>query len=153
MAIEYTLQSDADLTSGELHSFFASAVGGDTGIDGTVFRPGMYVVAFRPPDDERDETTRLFGFEHRITVTFRYANLAGSTTDDQNTAAMVSAVLGFHGHFNDHGVLLFNGDVAVIQWSPDGIVFDSEWEDWFEVEPVIPLVTGHRIQRLAQPLL
>jgi hypothetical protein len=153
MAIEYTLQSDADVPTDDMHRFFAAAIEGEPAPDGTVFRPGMYVTAYRAPDDERDGTTHLFGFDHRTTATFRFSNLADSATDDQNTAVMVSAVLSFHSHFKGCGVLLFNGDVAVIQWSPDGVFFDSEWEDWSLVEPVLPLISGHQVQRLAQPLL
>jgi hypothetical protein len=153
VATEYTLQSDADLTIDSLRTFFESAIDGDAGTDGTVFRPALYVMASRVADDERDETTELFGFTDRVFVTFRFANLAEVATRDQNIAVMVSAVLAFHKRFGGRGVLLFNGEVAVIQWEDADLIFSSDWEDWFEVEPVIPLVAGRRVERLPQPLL
>ena len=34
----------------------------------------------------------------------------------------------------------------------DGVEFDSEWEDWSEVNEVAPLVARHSLHKLAQPL-
>jgi hypothetical protein len=152
MAIEFDLESDADITADHLHTFFVEAIEGDLGEDGTVFRPGMYVMSGRITEGA-DLTAELFGFEPLINATFRFANLSGHEERDHNTVVMVSAVLALAERYGGTGILLFNGEQAVLQWTPEGVVFDSEWEDWSELEAVRPLVSLHASRRLAQPLL
>jgi hypothetical protein len=152
MAIEYLLYSAASVSLEELQTFFAGAVGGDIGHGGTVFREGMYVTVFRVPEDERDSTIPQFGFEHLITATFHFSNLADQQTEARNTALMVAAVLAFF-HRYGHGVLLFNGERVVIQHLTEETVFSHEWDEWLEAQEVAPLIVGHRIDNLPQPLL
>jgi hypothetical protein len=153
MATEYVFYSDADIKSDELHTFFASALGGEIGAGGTVFREGLYVTAYWEPYDERNPAIRLFGFEPRITATFRFANLADEPTRDHNAALMVASVLAFFERYGGRGVLLFNGDVAVILRLTDDVVFSRHWDEWFEVAEVAPLLAGHRVDTVPQPLL
>lgn len=135
MTTEFVLQSDADLGSGELRSFFEST--------------DARATAFRPSRGARDVTTELFGFSHRVTVTFPFRDLSY----DRDVTVMVGAVLAFRSRFGGRGVLLFNGAVAVMRWSPDEVVFSRDWDDWFEVAALLPLVAGHKLARLRQPLL
>ena len=153
MALEFDLQSDADIDSPELRAFLAGAVEGDLGPDGTVFRPGMYVMSRHVAPGDEDSTTRLFGFQHRINATFRFANLAAEAERDHNTAIMIRSVLALAERFGGHGVLLFNGELAVVQWTPEEVVFDSEWEEWSELDEVKPLLAGHALRPLPQPLM
>jgi hypothetical protein len=153
MATEYVFYSDADIKSEELHAFFSTAVGGEIGDGGTVFGEGMYVTAYWEPYDERNPAIRLFGFEPRITATFRFANLADEPTRDHNAALMVASVLAFFDRYGGHGVLLYNGDVAVILRLTHDVVFSRDWEEWFEVPEVASLLTGHRVDTVPQPLL
>ena len=153
MAVEYDLESDTEADLAEIREFFAAAIEGDAGPDGTVFRNGMYVMTYRLDPEDEESTIEHFGFRHRITATYRFSNLADPAVRDHNTALMVRSVLQFTERFGGHGVLLFNGEEATIQWTPDEVVFGSDWPEWTEVRPVIPLLTGHAIGPLPQPLL
>jgi hypothetical protein len=152
MAIEYLLYSEASVSLEELQTFFTGAVGGDVGHGGTVFRDGMYVTVFRVPDDERDSTIPQFDFEHLITATFHFSNVADQATEAHNTALMVAAVLAFFDRYG-RGVLLFNGERVVIQNVTGETVFSREWDEWFEGHEVASLIDGHRVDNLPQPLL
>ncbi|MFC7533856.1 SitI3 family protein [Actinoplanes sp. GCM10030250] len=153
MALEFDMQSDADISTADFRSFLAAAVEGEHSQDGTIFRPDMYVMAGRVTPDTEDPTTELFGFRERISATYRFANLAEASARDHNIAVMVSSILAFAERYTSRGVLLYNGDIAVIQWAPDEVVFHSEWEDWSELEEVIPLIAGHVMRPLPQPLI
>jgi hypothetical protein len=155
MAVEYYLESDTQADIVEIRAFLEAALDGDPSPDGTVFCQGMYVMTSRIPPDEERSMTELTGFTHRITVTFRFANLAAPDVRDRNTALMVKSVISFSERFGGNGLLLFNGEQAVAQWAPDGIgiVFDSGWEEWTEVAAVIPLLAGHTMRTLPQPFL
>ncbi|WP_328459369.1 SitI3 family protein [Actinoplanes sp. NBC_00393] len=153
MAVEYDLESDTQAEITEIRAFLETALGGDPSPDGTVFCQGMYVMSTRIAPDEERSTAELTGFTHRITVTFRFANLATPDVRDRNTALMVKSVIAFSERFGGSGLLLFNGERAVAQWTPDGLVFDSGWEDWTEVAAVIPLLAGHTMRALPQPFL
>jgi hypothetical protein len=153
MATEYVFYSDADIKSDELHTFFATAVGGEIDDSGTVFREGMYVTAYWEPYEERNPAIRLFGFEPRITATFRFANLADEPTRDHNAALMVASVLAFFERYGGRGVLLYNGDVAVLLRLIGEVIFSRDWDEWFEVQEVAPLLARHRADTVPQPLL
>jgi hypothetical protein len=153
MAIEYSLASEADVDTQDLQDFMVAAIGGEKGPDGTVFRDGMYVMAHRLAEGEENSAMQLFGIQHRVSATFRLANLADEATRNHNTALMVGAVLAFFHRYAGRGVLLFNGEVAILQRLTGEIVFDREWEDWFENDEVTPLLDGYPIRPLPQPLL
>ena len=153
MATEYTLSSEAEVDTGELQDFMVAAIGGDKGPDGTVFRDGMYVTAYRVPDGEGNPAMQLFGFQHRVTATFRLSNLSNEATKNHNAALMVGAVLAFFDRYAGRGVLLFNGEVVIIERLTDEIIFDEEWDDWFENDEVTPLLRGFAVRPLAQRLL
>jgi hypothetical protein len=152
MATEYLLYSETTVSNEELQMFFAGSLGGDIGHDGTVFREGIYVTVYRIPEDERDSTISQFGFEHLTTATFHFSNLADERTEAHNTALMVSAVLAFFERYG-RGVLLFNGEEVVIQYLTDEVVFSQGWDEWFENQEVAPLLAGHRVETVPQPLL
>lgn len=153
MAVEYHLESDTAASRDDLSAFLATAVGGRASPDGTVFRPGMYVMTHHTDPEDEDLMIEAFGFTHRLSATYRFDNLATPDVQDHNTALMVRSVIAFAGQFGGRGVLLFNGDRATIQWNEDGIVFDSEWEEWTDVAAVVPLIEGHTMRLLPQPLL
>jgi hypothetical protein len=149
MAIEYLLLGDADCDTAEVQAFFTAEIRGDFGHRGTAFCHGMYVTAHRVADEERSKLAELFGFEHRITATFHLSDLADEMTDVRNTELMVRSVLDLVTRYTCRGVLLFNGDLVIAEWTPSEIVFDSDWEPWAKLE----LIAGHTVRRLPQPLL
>ncbi|MFC7533850.1 SitI3 family protein [Actinoplanes sp. GCM10030250] len=153
MAIEYTLRSDARAEQDDLRKLLVTALDGRSGPDGTVFRDGMYVTAWQVPEGEGYEVTRLLGFEHRVTAVFHFDNLADPATRDHNVAAMVGAVLAHFDQYRSHGVLLFNGEEIVLQRLTDEVVFNSDWEDWSELDEVAPLLVGHALRSLPQRLM
>ncbi|MEU4558698.1 SitI3 family protein [Actinoplanes sp. NPDC023936] len=153
MALEYDLSTDADLDDDELREFFAAAIEGEIGAGGTVFRDGMYATVYRVADGEEDETSRLFGFNERVSGTFRFQNLASERDREHNVALMISSALAFSARYASRGVLLHNGDVAILQWSPGEVVFHSGWHDWLDGVEVAALVAGHPVRPLPQPLL
>ncbi|MFF0373000.1 SitI3 family protein [Actinoplanes missouriensis] len=153
MALEYDLSTDADLRDDELRAFFAAALEGEIGAGGAVFRDGMYATVYRVADGEEDETSRLFGFDERVSGTFRFQNASTEQDRQHNMALMISSALAFSARYASRGVLLHNGDVAVLQWSPGEVVFHSGWHDWLDSAEVAPLVAGHPVRPLPQPLL
>jgi hypothetical protein len=153
MAIEYSLSTDAHPSDDELHAFFAAVLDGAIGEGGTVFRDGMYVTVYGLADGEDDETSHHFGFDEQVSGTFHFSNLAGPETYRNNIARMVSSMLAFSANYPGNGVLLHNGELAVMQWSPTEVVFNSEWEPWSESAEVKALLTGHTVRSMAQPLL
>ncbi len=154
MAIEYVLYGDTDVTAGELTELLAEAIEADR-IDGTTaFRDDMYVSVVRVSGDEATEerpgdAAGLFGFEHRVTATFRLAD----PPEPHNTALMVAAVLAYFDRYGDCGVLLYNGYRAVLQLLPDGVVFDSGWEQFTANDEVAALRGGNPARPLPQPML
>jgi hypothetical protein len=72
---------------------------------------------------------------------------------DRNAARMVEAVLSFFGQFGRRGVLLFNGEVAVIQSLDDGLVVSDEWEEWLDGEETAGLLAGRPVRSIPQPYL
>ncbi|MEU4692465.1 SitI3 family protein [Actinoplanes sp. NPDC023714] len=154
MATEYSLSSDADLATGELLAFFAAAIGGRVDDDGeAVIGDGMTIWADLADEDDADVMKRLFGFEERIAATFRFHNLAGPETIEHSTALMVATVLALTERYTGNGVLLYNSEVAVIRWSPDEVVFHEAWDAWTRYAEVTPLLVGHPVRSLPQPLL
>ncbi len=153
VALEYDWSGDAEVDTAALRTFIATATGGQQAPDGTVFLDGMYVTASADSEDDVNEAMRLFGFEDRFWATFRFANLADEATSDHNTALMVHVLIAFAQTHGGSGVLLHNGERAVLQYGKDGIVFDAEWEDWTENAEVAPLLTQFASRTLPQPLL
>ncbi|MEV6302200.1 SitI3 family protein [Actinoplanes sp. NPDC051861] len=153
MAIEYTLRGDAHADLDQLTSFFTEAIEGRLGPDKTVFRDGMYVTAYPVPDGEGHETTRLLGFQHRITAVYHFSNLADQATHDHNVAVMIRSVLAFFDRFGGHGALLFNGEEVTIQRLTNEIIFNSDWDDWTGVDALTSLIAPHSSRPLPQPLL
>lgn len=149
MAVEFTWYGDADVDTPTLRSFLVAAVSGAQQPDGTVFRDGLQVFARHAPGDD----VALFGFDQRFRATFRFANLADPATTERNTALMVHVLIAFAQSHGGNGVLLFNGEQAVLQYGADGVVFASDWEDWTENAEVAPLLTQFASRILPQPLL
>jgi hypothetical protein len=121
--------------------------------DGPIVRDGLRVYAGRVSGDEVNPAAALFGFDQRFRATFRFANLAEPATTDHNIALMVHVLIAFVRSRGGRGVLLYNGEEAVLQYSEDGIVFDSNWEDWTENAEVAPLLPQFAVRVLPQPLL
>jgi hypothetical protein len=153
MAVEFTWYGDADVDTLALRDFLAATVGGEQQPDGTVSRDGLSVSARRVTGDEANPDTALFGFDQRFRATFRFANLADAATTEHNTALMAHTLIAFAQRYGGSGVLLFNGEEAVLQYDADGIVFASDWEDWTENSETAPLLTQFASRVLLQPLL
>ena len=153
VALEYDWSGDTEVDTAALRAFIATETGGQQAPDGTVFLDGMYVTASAGSRDDANEAMKLFGFEDRFWVTFRFANLANEATTDHNTALMVHVLIAFAQSHGGTGVLLHNGERAVLQYGRYGIVFDAEWEDWTENGEVAPLLTQFASRTLPQPLL
>lgn len=149
MAIEYTLLCDAGCDTAEAQAFFTTEIHGEFCHRGAAFCHGMYVTACRVGEGERHKAAELFGFEHRITATFHLSDLADEVTDEHNTALMVRSVLDLAARYTCRGVLLFNAELVIAQWTPSEMVFDCDWEPWLKLD----LVAGHAVRRLPQPLL
>jgi hypothetical protein len=148
MAIEYTYYSAADLDTDGLRSLVAAVLGAAVSPDGSMFRDGLWVNAYRVEPVDVATAPGLFGFQHRVTITFRFSSTRRDL-EQHNTALMVGVVLGLA---RADGVLLFNGEEAVIQTSSGQVTFAAGWEDWDEPE-VAALVRDHKVAPLAQPLL
>jgi hypothetical protein len=148
VAIEYTYYGAADLDTDDLRSTVAATLGAAISPDGSMFREGLWVNAYRVEATDVATAPSLFGFQHRVTITFRFSSVRPDL-EEHNTALMVGAVLALSG---SDGVLLFNGEEAVMQAARGEVVFAAGWEDWDEPE-VAALVRNHRVASLAQPLL
>ena len=153
MALEFDWSGDAVLDTETLRAFIATATGGEPRPDGTVFLNGMYVMARAVSGDDVNPAIALFGFEERFTATFRFANRASAAATERNIAVMAHVVIAFAQSHGGSGVLLFNGEEAVLQYGADGIVFASQWHDWSENGRVAPLLDQFANRVLPQPLL
>jgi hypothetical protein len=151
MALEYTYYGGADLTTSDLRSFVAAAVAGTISADGTIERDGLSVAAWHADANDEASAPRLFGFPHRVTARFRFANLRREL-EGHNTALMVGCVLGLLDRTGADSVLLFNGEEAVLRCVGGEAVFGAEWE-WDDVPEAAALREGRRVEALPQPLL
>jgi hypothetical protein len=149
MATEYTYYGSADLDTESLRTRVAGALDATLSSDGLVVRDGLTAAAYRIGPGEEATAPGLFGFCHRITVRFRFSP-SRRDQQERNTALMVGAVLGLAG---TDGVLLFNGEEAVVRSSADDTVFATDWEEWDDMPEVVALKASHRAAPLAQPLL
>jgi len=151
MALEYTYYGAADLGTDELRSVLAAAIGGTVTADGTVVRDGLNVAAWRETPGEEASAPRLFGFDHRITVRFRFSSLQREL-EGHNTALMIGAVLALLDRTGADSVLLFNGEDAVLQTVGGEAIFDADREEW-EFPEAAALMAGRHVATLSQPLL
>lgn len=153
MADEYTWHGDADVDSPSLRQFIADTTGGEQHQDGTIFLPGMYVTARHVVGDDINPAVGLFGFDDHFRATFRYSSRADQATTAHAVALMVHAVIAFWSRYGGHGVLLFNGEMAVLQYGEGDMVLAADWDDWSENSEVAPLLTQFSSRVLPQPLL
>ncbi|GIM89743.1 SitI3 family protein [Paractinoplanes toevensis] len=153
MAYEYTWYGDSELDTPGLTAFIAATTGGEERPDGTIFLAGMYVTARSVTGEDVNPAVSLFGFEHRFTATFRISSRVDDVTEEHATALMVHTVIAFASRFGGHGVLLFNGETAVLLHAGDHVVLDAEWEDWTENSEIAPLLDQFDSEVLPQPLL
>jgi hypothetical protein len=152
MAVEYTYYGSADLTGNDLRSVVSSALGGELSHDGTVVRPGLSATVDRPEAGDEAVAPQLFGFVHRGTVRFRFANNRPDL-EEHNTALMVGVVLSMVDRTDADSVLLFNGEEAVLASVGGEAIFDAAWTDWEPFPEVAALMQGRRVATLPQPLL
>jgi hypothetical protein len=94
-----------------------------------------------------------FGFDQRFTATFRFSSLADQPTAEHGTALMVHTLIAFASQYEGRGVLLFNGETAVLQYADGAVVLDAEWEEWPDNSEVAPLLNQFTTRVLPQPLL
>ncbi|MEU8815379.1 SitI3 family protein [Actinoplanes sp. NPDC048796] len=153
MALEYDWSGDARIDTPTLRSFLATALAGELHADGTLFRDGMYVTARAVSGDNVNPAIALFGWKERFSATFRFANQATEETTEHNHALMAHALIAFAQRHGGNGVLLYNGDEAVLQYGEGGIVFSSDWDDWAENSETAPLLAQFPMAVLPQPLL
>jgi hypothetical protein len=153
MADEYDWHGDAAVDTSGLRQFIADATGGELHDDGTTFLPGMYVTARHVVGDEVNPSMSRFGFDDRFGATFRFSARADRATTMHAAALMVHTVIAFALRHGGRGVLLFNGETAVLQYEDGDVVFDADWEDWSENSEIAPLITQFASRVLPQPLL
>lgn len=152
MAIEYDLYGSADVTTDEIVLFLAGVLEARVE-DGTIRRDGLEVTAYRAEPGEEASATRLFGFTHRVTATFRLSNRSTPEEREHNTAVMTDAVLQFLDRYAGSGVLLFNGEEVVLQKLDGPVSLNSDWEEWSESEELSALIGEREFRSLPQPLL
>jgi hypothetical protein len=152
MALEYFYYGAAELGTDELRSLVAESVGGKITDEGMVVRDGLIIAAERETPGEEASAPRLFGFPHRITVLFRFSNRRPEL-EEHNMALMIGAVLAVLDRTGANGVLLLNGEEAILQFVAGEAVFDEGWEGWEEHPEAAALKAGRRVARLPQPLL
>ena len=152
MAIEYTFYGAAEVSTSDLRAAVADAISGSVAVDGTVEREGLDVSAFTVSPGDEASAPRLFGFAHRVTVLFRFANLKRHL-EEHNTALMISAVLAINDRTGADGVLLFNGEEAVVLCKHGEAIFAAEWEDWDDNPEVVALRADRLVAPVAQPML
>jgi hypothetical protein len=153
VSLFFTFYGEADVSTDDLLRLIVAVVGGSPRGRDTVFVPGMNVTAHRVDEGEEDSTGQHFGFLERITATFNFENLSSEEVSEHNTALMVAAVLAIFDRYPGRGVLLFNGERAVLGRLSDEVVFDSDWDDWLEMGEVLPLVAANETRKLLQPLM
>jgi hypothetical protein len=149
MAIEYTYYGAADLDTDDLRSTVAVALDASLSPDGSMTREGLWVVAYRVADDEVARAPALFGFAHRVTVDFRFSSTRRDL-EQHNTALMLGVVLSLAG---TDGVLLFNGEEAVVRTTGGEVTFAAGWSDWDDMPEITALKRYHKEAPLPQPLL
>ncbi|GAA0516698.1 hypothetical protein Ade02nite_25120 [Paractinoplanes deccanensis] len=153
MALEYDWSGDAPVDDATMRAFIAAAIGGDQRPDGTIFLNGMYVTVRAVTGDDVNPAIAVFGWEQRFSATFRFSNRAAEETAEHNTALMVHVLIAFAQRHGGNGVLLHNGERAVLRYGEGSVVFSSDWDDWVENAEVAPLLSQFRSENLAQPLL
>jgi hypothetical protein len=151
MALEFIWYGDTEISNDALRGFLANATGGTLQPDGDVATEDFSAFGRRTTGDDVNPSVILFGFDQRFRVTFRFANLAAPATTDRNLAVMASTVISFAQQHQGNGVLLFNGDEAVLMYGPGGIEFGSEWDDWTDNAETAPLLSQFPSRPLPQP--
>src|SRR2546430_15316161 len=112
--MEYRFYGSADVSTEELMAFVATATGGFV-TDNYVRRDFLDITPFREEPGEEASVPALFGFVHRVTMSFRISNRANSDQRDEAVVLMVRTVLQFFDRYPSEGVLLFNGEEGVLQ--------------------------------------
>jgi hypothetical protein len=150
--MEYRFYGSADVSTGELMSFFADVTGGFI-TDNYVRRDFLDITPYREESGEEASAPALFGFVHRVTMAFRISNRADADQRDEAVVLMVRTVLQFFDRYPGEGVLLFNGEQVVLQRLNGGVVVDSKWEELADIPELAALVAGLEVAPLPQPLL
>lgn len=150
MALEYTLQAEAQVARTTMTAFLAAALAGTANPDGTVFREGMYVMPGEVPIEDAHPATTEAGFTEKTDATFRFATIGRELTEDHNTALMVGATIAFFDRFGGRGFLLFNGERIIAQRLDDELVFADDWADYLEGDEVAALVGERPVRKLSQ---
>jgi hypothetical protein len=153
MATEYDFYGSADVSTDEIRDLVLGAVGGTVQPDGLVVTDGMSVNAFRVDSGDEMTATRRFGFEHTVTMIFRFYNNRPPEVTRQSMSLMVRAVLTCFDRLPGPGVLLYNGEEVTLQRLGGDVEFNSDWEVWSEIPDVAGIVARHVARPLAQPLL
>jgi hypothetical protein len=151
MSLFYIFYSEADVLLLDIQRLLASALHGRIVVDDMIFREGMTASVYRI-EGEEDSTGKYFGFIERLEVSFNFDNSAPPRTTDHNIVLMVSSVLSILDTYPGRGVLLHNGDRAVLQRLDDGVEFDTDWEDWSTLGEIVTLASRNVLRRLPQPL-
>src|SRR5262249_46458937 len=134
-------------------AFMADAISGVVTAYGFVQGDGLQVTAYRVDAGEEASAARLFGFVHRVTATFRFANLGAEGRRELNEELMIASVVQFLETYPDSGVLLFNHEEVILQRLDAEIVLNSDWDGWADL-PGLGRLTGRVQWRvLPQPLL
>jgi len=154
VSLFYAFYGEVDAPSAEVQRLIAATVGAEHVSADTIFCEGMNVTVHHVEgNDVENSTGRYFGFAERTSATFTFDNLASSDQRERNVVRMVASVSVIFDAWPGRGVLLHNGERVVLQRLADGVEFDSEWDDWIEIEGVAPYLSAHAARRLMQPLL
>jgi hypothetical protein len=152
MALEYVLYAAADLTTEEFLAFLAETLNAPIFYN-FVSCDGLQITAYREDPGEEAFSAEEFGFPHRLTATFQFANLAPRQLRDENTVLMVSTTLTFLNRYSSSGVLLFNGERVVLQKLNGQVELDRDWEEDWTLPGMDTVIAGLSQRPLPQPFL
>jgi hypothetical protein len=153
VAVEYDFLGAAEMSTEDMLAFMADAVGGVVTDYGYVQGDGLQVTAYRVTSGDEASAALRFGFVHRVTATFRFANLASEEQNERNEELMITSVARFLETYPGAGVLLFNHEEVVLQRLDAGIVLNSDWEGWADLPGLDGLTRRLPSRALPQPLL
>jgi len=153
MATEYKLYSAAELSTDEIVTYLTNALDASGTPGGYLERDGLQVTAYAVPATEAVTAASVFGFNHRVTATFRFDGLSAEAVRTANTVLMVRAVLALFGEYRADGVLLFNGEEVVVQRLNGEVSLNGDWEDFAEIEDLKRIATMYPLRTVPQPLL
>ncbi|WP_328459371.1 SitI3 family protein [Actinoplanes sp. NBC_00393] len=143
MAIEYTYYGAAALGTEALQNLLFTAIGGQPAAHGWLVHDGLTIAPFHVDPGEEAIAAKRLGFAHRVTVCFRFPS-AHMGLQAPNIALMVRAVLSIFEQTGADGVLLFNGEEAVLRCVDGEVLASADWQAWEGFAEVTELMADVR---------